>query len=380
MAEKRDYYEVLGLSKGASEDEIKKAYKKMARKYHPDLNPGDAEAEAKFKEINEAHTILSDPDKKARYDQFGHAGVDPSYNAGAGGGFGGFGADFGGFGDIFETFFGGGMGGSPQRRANAPTKGDDIHLRVTIEFEEAAFGCEKEIKYTKRSACKKCNGTGAKGGTELETCSQCGGRGVVSTVQRTILGNVQSQRTCPTCNGTGKRIKVPCPDCQGGIISEIKKTKVKIPAGIDNGQTLTLRSQGNAGRNGGPAGDVFITVMVKEHKIFERRGDDLYCEIPISFVDATLGAELTVPTLDGKVKYTVPEGTQTDSTFRFKGKGVTHLGAKSRGDMYVTVSVEIPRNLSSKQKDLLKKFSDTLTDKNLSKKTSFFEKINQLFK
>ena len=372
MAEKRDYYEVLGLSKGASDDEIKRAFKKMAKKYHPDLNPGNKEAEAKFKEINEAYGVLSDAEKKSRYDQFGHAGVDPSYGGGGGGagGFGDFGG-FGGFGDIFETFFGGGMGGS-SRRANAPAKGEDIHLRLNIEFNDAAFGCEKEIHYTRRCTCKSCKGTGAKGGTELETCPQCSGRGVISSVQRTILGNVQSQRTCPSCSGTGKRIKTPCPDCHGGIVTESKNTKVKIPAGIDNGQTLTLREQGNSGRNGGPAGDVYITLSVAPHRIFDRRGNDIYCEIPISFTDAALGCEMTVPTLDGKIKYNVPEGTQTDSTFRFKGKGVPKLGSKSRGDMYVTVTVEIPKNLTGKQKELLRKFAETVTDKNLEKKTSFF--------
>lgn len=379
MADKRDYYEVLGVDKSASDDEIKKAFKKMAKKYHPDLNPGNAEAEAMFKEINEAYGVLSDPEKKSRYDQFGHAGVDPSYGGGAGG-FGDFGG-FGGFGDIFDTFFGGmgGMGGQG-RRANAPTKGEDIHLHATITFEEAAFGCEKEIRYSRRCSCKSCNGTGAKGGTELENCTQCGGRGVVSSVQRTILGNVQSQRTCPSCNGTGKRIKTPCPDCTGGIINENKKTDVKVPAGIDDGQTLTLRGQGHAGRNGGPAGDVYISISVASHPVFERRGYDLYCEIPVSFVDAALGTEMIVPTLDGKVKYNIPEGTQTDSTFRFKGKGVTKLGTKTRGDMYVTVIVEIPRSLSSKQKDLLKKFNETLTDKNFEKKSSFLDKISKMFK
>ncbi|MBO4954525.1 MAG: molecular chaperone DnaJ [Clostridia bacterium] len=380
MAEKRDYYEVLGLSKGASDDEIKRAFKKMAKKYHPDLNPGNKEAEAKFKEINEAYGVLSDAEKKSRYDQFGHAGVDPSYGGGGGGagGFGDFGG-FGGFGDIFETFFGGGMGGS-SRRANAPAKGEDIHLRLNIEFNDAAFGCEKEIHYTRRCTCKSCKGTGAKGGTELETCPQCSGRGVISSVQRTILGNVQSQRTCPSCSGTGKRIKTPCPDCHGGIVTESKNTKVKIPAGIDNGQTLTLREQGNSGRNGGPAGDVYITLSVAPHRIFDRRGNDIYCEIPISFTDAALGCEMTVPTLDGKIKYNVPEGTQTDSTFRFKGKGVPKLGSKSRGDMYVTVTVEIPKNLTGKQKELLRKFAETVTDKNLEKKTSFFQKLNNMFK
>ena len=383
MAEKRDYYEVLGVQKGASEDEIKHAFRKMAKKYHPDLNPGDKNAEAKFKEVNEAYGVLSDPEKKARYDQFGHAGVDPSYGgAGAGAGAGGFGdfSGFGGFGDIFDTFFGGGMGGG-SRRPNAPSKGEDIHLRLGIEFTEAAFGAEKEIRYSRRCTCRSCNGTGAKGGTEFESCSQCGGRGVVTSVQRTILGNVQSQRTCPACGGTGRRVKTPCPDCQGGIINEQKSTKVKIPAGIDNGQTLTLRGQGHAGRNGGTAGDVYITVSVAPHKIFERRGTDLYCEIPISFTDAALGCEMTVPTLDGKIKYNVPEGTQTDSTFRFKGKGVPRLGStKARGDLYVTVTVEVPRKLSAKQKDLLKQFAATVTDKNQEKKTSFFEKINQIFK
>jgi len=381
MAEKRDYYEVLGLSKGASDEDIKKAFKKQAKKYHPDLNPGDASAEEKFKEINEAYGVLSDPEKKSRYDQFGHAGVDPSYGGGAGGGFGDFGG-FGGFGDIFETFFGGGMGGmgGHSARANAPVQGEDVHLRMNVTFEESAFGCEKEISYNRKTFCKSCKGTGAKDGTELETCSQCGGRGVVSSVQRTILGNVQSQRTCPSCNGTGKHIKTPCPDCHGGIVTESKKTKVKIPAGIDNGQTLTLRGQGHAGRNGGPAGDVYITVSVAPHAIFERRGIDIYCEVPISFTDAALGCEMTVPTLDGKVKYTIPEGTQTDSTFRFKGKGVTRLGTKTRGDMYVTVTVEVPKKLSSKQKELLSKFASTLTDKNLEKKTSFFDKLNSIFK
>ena len=384
MAEKRDYYEVLGVSKGASDDEIKKSFRKKAKQYHPDLNPGDAEAEKKFKEINEAYGVLSDPEKKQRYDQFGHAGVDPSYNAGGGGGFGdfgGFGGGFGGFGDIFDTFFGGGMGGmGGAARANAPTQGEDVHLRINITFEESAFGCEKEISYTRKSVCKSCKGTGAKDGTELETCSQCGGRGFISTVQRTILGNVQSQRPCPSCGGKGKIVKTPCPDCHGGIVSESKKTKVKIPAGIDDGQTLTLRGQGHAGRNGGPAGDVYISVSVSEHQIFERRGIDIYCEVPISFTDAALGCEMTVPTLEGKIKYNVPEGTQTDSTFRFKGKGIPRLGTKSRGDMYVTVTVEVPKKLNAKQKELLQKFAETVTDKNHEKKTSFFEKINKLFK
>ena len=382
MAEKRDYYEVLGLAKGASEEEIKKAYRRLAKQYHPDLNPGDKTAEERFKEVNEAYGVLSDPDKKSRYDQFGHAGVDPSYGAGgpgAGGGFGGFGG-FGDFGDVFSSFFGGGFGGGRGRGTNAPRKGEDIETVITIIFEEAAFGCEKELNLRRRRSCPHCSGTGAKDGKELETCPQCNGSGVVTSVQRTILGNIQSQSTCPSCGGRGKRIKTPCPHCQGGIIIEEKKIKVTIPAGIDNDQTLTMRNQGHAGQNGGPDGDVYIGVKVRKHALFERRGNDLYCKIPVSLVDASLGAKLQVPTLEGKVEYDLPEGTQTGSTFRFKGKGVPRIGGKARGDLYVTVEVEIPRNLSKKQKDILKEFSKTLDAKNFEKKSSFMDKLSSLFK
>lgn len=381
MAEKRDYYEALGVTKGASEDEIKKAYRKLAKKYHPDLNPDDKEAEAKFKEVSEAYEVLSDPEKKAKYDQFGHAAFDPSFGAGGAGGFGGF-SDFGGgMGDIFETFFGGGFGGGgSSRRANAPRKGQDIELELTISFEEAVFGCEKEIRYTREENCSSCNGTGAKNGTEVETCSRCGGSGVVTSVQRTILGNMQSQHPCPVCGGKGKVIKTPCPDCNGGTLRKEKHTKVTIPAGIDDGQVLTLRSQANAGRNGGPSGDVYIDIRVLPHKIFERRGVDLYCTVPISVVDATLGCEMTVPTIDGNIQYTVPEGTQTDSTFRFKGKGVPRINSKSRGDLYVTVEVEIPRGLNKNQKELLLKFGASLGEKNFEKRKSFLDKLGDLFK
>ena len=380
MAEKRDYYEILGLSKGASDDEIKKSYRKLAKKYHPDLNPGDATAEEKFKEVNEAYGILSDPEKKSRYDQFGHAGVDPSYGGGAGG-FGGMGG-MGDFGDVFSSFFGGfgGFGGGNSRRANAPRKGDDIEMMVTISFEEAAFGCEKELSFRRRKTCKDCNGTGAKGGVELETCPQCNGRGVVTSVQRTILGNIQSQSTCPTCNGRGKKIKIPCPHCQGGIVTEDKKIKITIPAGIDDGQSLTMRNQAHAGSNGGPDGDVYIGVRVRPHALFERRGTDLYCKIPVSFTDAALGAQLQVPTLEGKVEYDLPEGTQTGSTFRFRGKGITKIHSKNKGDLYVTIEVEIPRKLSKKQKDLLKEFAKTVEDKNFDQRKTFMDKLSQLFK
>ena len=377
MAEKRDYYEVLGLQKNASDDEIKKSYRKLAKKYHPDLNPDDKTAEEKFKEVNEAYGILSDPEKKSRYDQFGHAGVDPSYGGGAGaGGFGGFGG-MGDFGDVFSSFFGGFGGG---RRSGGPRKGEDIETFISISFEEAAFGCEKEISLRRRKSCKHCNGTGAKDGKELETCGQCKGSGVVTTVQRTILGNIQSQSTCPSCGGRGKRIKVPCSHCQGGIVTEDKKIKVTIPAGIDDGQTLTMRNQAHAGTGGGPDGDVYIGIKVRPHPLFERRGTDIYCKIPVSLTDAALGAKLQVPTLEGKVEYDLPEGTQTGSTFRFRGKGVPRIGTKSKGDMYVTVEVEIPRNLSKKQKELLKELAKTFDVKNFEKKESFMEKLGKLFK
>lgn len=381
MADKRDYYEVLGLEKSASEDDIKKAYRKMAKKYHPDLNPGDATAEERFKEVNEAYGILSDPEKKSRYDQFGHAGVDPNFGAGGGGGFGGFGG-MGDFGDVFSSFFGGGFGGmgGRGRNTNAPRKGEDIETLIHITFEEAAFGCEKELKLRRRRSCSHCKGTGAKDGTELETCSQCKGSGVVTSVQRTILGNIQSQTTCPSCGGRGKRIKTPCPHCQNGIITEDKKIKVTVPAGIDDGQTLTMRNQAHAGANGGPDGDVYIGIRVKPHDLFERQGTDLYCKIPVNLVDASLGAKLQVPTLEGKVEYDLPEGTQTGSTFRFRGKGVTRIGTKNKGDLYVTIEVEIPRNLSKKQKDILKEFSKTLENKNFERKSSFMEKLGNLFK
>lgn len=380
MADKRDYYEVLGLQKGASDDEIKKAYRRLAKKYHPDLNPGDTDAEAKFKEVSEAHEVLSDAEKRQKYDQFGHAAFDPSFGAGAGG-FGGFGG-FGDMGDIFDSFFGGGFGGfgGGRSRANAPVKGEDIELSLTITFEEAAFGCEKEIRYRRREVCSSCNGTGAKNGTEMETCSQCHGTGTVTSVQRTILGNMQTQRPCTACGGTGKVIKTPCPDCTGGTKMIEKVTKITVPAGIDNGQTLTLRSQANGGRNGGPAGDVYIHIRVLAHSLFERRGNDLYCNIPISVADAALGCTLIVPTLDGKVEYDMPEGTQPGAVFRFRGKGVTRINTKSRGDLYVTIDVEVPKKLDKKQKKLLEEFRDTLNDKHLEKRKSFAKKVADLFK
>ena len=375
MAEnKRDYYEVLGLQKSASADEIKRAYRQLAKKYHPDMNPGDSEAEQKFKDVNEAYAILSDTDKKAKYDQYGFAGVDP--NMGAGGGFGG---GFGGMdfdiSDIFGSFFGGGMGGSQQRR-NGPVRGDDIHLRVTVSFEEAAFGCKKDITFTRVERCTDCSGTGAEKGTTPERCSNCNGSGQVRVQQRTALGVFQSSRACDACGGTGKIIKNPCQTCRGtGAKKAQKKIEVSIPAGCDDGMMLALREQGSEGKNGGPTGDVILTVNVRPHHIFERDGYDIACEIPITFPEATLGAEIDVPTLEGDVKYTIPEGTQTGSVFTIRGKGIQMLGSKNKGDLHFTVVIEVPKSLTEKQKEILRQFSDSCGKNNYTKKESFLGKI-----
>ena len=373
MAEKRDYYEVLGIQKGASEDEIKKAYKKLARKYHPDMNPGDKEAEEKFKEVNEANEVLSDPEKKARYDQFGFAGVDPNYGAGAGGGAYGGGFDFGDLGDIFGSFFGGGFGGGQRRNPNAPQRGESIRASVSVSFTEAAFGCEKSVTLERSEQCPTCKGNGCAPGTTPEICPDCHGTGTVQTRRQTPMGVFASNGPCRKCGGTGRLIHQPCPDCRGtGAVRKRKTIKVNIPAGIDHGQTISLRGQGNAGRNGGPAGDLLITVMVQPHELFRRDGVDVFCEAPITFAQAVLGAELEIPTIDGKVKYSIPEGTQTGTVFRLKGKGIPVLNGRGRGDQYVTVTIETPRNLNREQKDALKKFSETLGESNYEKRKSFF--------
>ena len=374
--EKRDYYEVLGVSKGASEDEIKRAYKKLARKYHPDMNPGDKEAEEKFKEVNEANEVLSDPDKKARYDQFGFAGVDPNYGAGGGYGAGGF--DFGDLGDIFGSFFGGGFGGGGQRRRNGPQRGESIRMSVSVDFTEAAFGCEKEVTVERSEQCPTCKGNGCAPGTTPEVCPDCHGSGAVMQSQRTPFGVMQTQAVCGKCRGTGKIIHQPCPDCHGSGRARKRKTvKVNIPAGIDNGQTISLRGQGHAGKNGGPNGDLLITVMVKPHDIFRREGTSVFCEAPITFTQAVLGAEMEIPTIDGKVKYTIPEGTQTGTVFRLRGKGIPVLNGHGRGDQYVTVTIETPRGLNREQKEALKKFSETLGEGNYEKQRSFFKKFKK---
>ncbi len=376
MADKRDYYEVLGVSKSATEDEIKKAYRSIAKKYHPDMNPGNAEAEAKFKEANEAYAVLSDSEKRSKYDRFGHSAFDPSMGGGGSGfgGFGGFG-DFD-FGDIFSSFFGGG-GGSSRSSRNVPIEGDDVLARITITFDEAVFGCKKEISFARIEECPDCKATGAAKGTSPETCPTCHGTGRVTVQQQTMLGYMQTQKACSNCRGTGKIIKTPCKNCNGkGYIKVNKKLEVSIPAGIDSMQRIVLRGQGSAGRNGGPAGDLVIEVRVKEHSIFARERNNIYCEIPISFSEAALGAEIDIPLLGGKTKkYKIPEGTQTGTSFTLKGEGIPDINSKRKGDLVITVVVETPKNLSAEQKKLLTEFSKTLKETNTGKRDSFFKKL-----
>lgn len=380
MADKRDYYEVLGVSKTATEDDLKRAYRTLAKKYHPDLHPNDAEAEARFKEVNEAYEILSDPAKRQKYDQFGFAGVDPNYGAGQGGAYGG--GDFGGFGgfgdvgDIFESFFGGGFGGTQRSSPNGPRRGQDIKSNLTISFMDACKGTKKQVKVTRMDTCQDCRGTGAKAGTSPKTCPDCHGTGTVRVNKRTPLGVFQTTSSCERCGGSGKIIDTPCPSCSGqGRVRSVLNREVEIPAGIDNGQTLRVQGAGNSGVNGGEYGDLNIRVTVQPHEIFEREGFDINTEIPISYAQATLGDEITVPTIDGNVKYTVPAGTQTGTVFRLRGKGVKRLYRTDRGDQYVTVKVEVPRSLSKKQADLLRAFDESLDDRNQANKKSFFEKM-----
>lgn len=378
MADKRDYYEVLGVQKGASDDEIKKAYRACAKKYHPDLHPGDKECEEKFKEVNEAYEVLSDSDKKARYDQFGHAGVDSNYGAGAGGAGSPFGQGID-IDDIFSSFFGG-FGGRRSNNANAPMRGSDIETTVYISFEEAAKGCKQTINYSCVTTCDDCHGTGAQPGTSPKTCSSCGGSGRVTINQRTPFGVVQTQRTCDACHGRGKIVDNPCKKCGGsGKQRKNKTVDVTIPAGIKDQQILNVSGRGNSGTNGGPAGDLHVYVNVRPHPVFERRGDDVWCEVPITFTQAALGADVVVPTLDGKVSYTVREGTQPGDVFRLKGKGIQRLGSRGRGDQYVRVTVEVPKNLNGKQKELIKQLDGATGDKNYAKRRNFFDKIKKMF-
>ena len=381
MADKRDYYEVLGVEKSASEDDIKKAFRKLARQYHPDLHPDDKEAEAKFKEINEAYEVLSDKDKRAKYDQFGHAAFDPSYG-GAGAGAGGFGG-FSDMGDIFDSIFGGfGFGGgSRSSNPNAPRRGGDIETSVTIDFMDACAGKKVNVRVNRSEQCPDCHGSGAAAGTQPKTCPDCKGTGTRRVTQRTPFGNISQTATCSRCGGKGKIIDTPCAKCGGkGQIRNAQDREVEIPAGVDDGQTLRVQGGGHAGTNGGPSGDLHIRVDVRPDPIFERDGYDVWTEVPLTYTQATLGAEIIVPTVDGKVKYNVPEGTQAGTVFRLRGKGIKKLYRTDRGDHYVKVTVEIPKNLSKDQKAKLKAFEDSLSDTNYQKRSGFFDKLREKFK
>ncbi len=380
MANKRDYYEVLGVAKDADEATIKKAYRQLAKKYHPDVNPGDKDAEEKFKEVNEAYQTLSDPQKRASYDQFGPDGPQAGFGGG-GGGFGGFsgfeGGGFGGFEDIFSSFFGGGMGG---QQRNGPIPGDDLRYDLTISFEEAAMGCEKEINLVRDEECPTCNGTGAKPGTKVDTCPNCHGTGQERVITNTPIGRIQNVRTCSRCHGAGKIITEPCVKCHGrGKVRVSKRRTIKVPAGIDNGQVLTIRGQGGLGERGGPAGDLLIVITVRPHRLFKRRDDNLYIEMPLTFTQAALGAELDIPTLEKPVKYRFPEGTQPGQVFTLRGQGVTHLRGGGKGDLYVTAVVDIPKKLTEKQKELLRQFDGTTTERQYEKRKTFLDRLRDVF-
>ena len=384
MAEKRDYYEVLGLQKGATYSEIKSAYRKLAKKYHPDLNPDDPEAEAKFKEVNEANDVLSDPDKRAKYDRFGHAGVDPSYGGGAGGygyggGFGGFSADGGiDLGDIFDSIFGSSTGSRSRANPNAPKRGSDIAINLDIGFMEACKGITHEVEINRAETCDSCNGSGAKLGTTPKTCPDCHGSGYVRVTQRTMLGSMSSQRPCTRCGGKGKIIETPCPTCGGnGRVQKRKKITINVPAGIDNGQVLTIRGEGNAGANGGAKGDLNVRITVRKDPLFDRKGFDIWVELPITYTQAALGAEVTVPTIDGNVTYRIPDGTQPGDVLRLRGKGVQRLQREGRGDMMVRVLIEVPKRLNKQQRGILEELDLALTEKNFEKKSSFMDKLKK---
>ena len=385
MATKRDYYEILGVNKNATDDELKKAYRKLAKKYHPDANPDDkAGAEAKFKEVNEAYENLSDPQKRRMYDQFGT--TDPQGFGGAGGPFGGQGGyysysssdfgDFGDLGDIFSSFFGGGFGGrnSSTRRQSGPRKGADLNLGLEITFEQAFLGVEKEVMITRNDTCHTCHGTGAKPGTSKTTCTICNGTGQVTQVQNTILGQMQTRRTCSACHGTGEIIKEPCETCHGkGTVRKQPKIKVKIPAGIDDNQTVVLRGEGEPGEKGGPKGDLYITVRIKRHSIYTRKGNNVLCEVPITITQATLGAELEIPMVDGtKEKYKIPDGTQTGSKFTIRNKGFKSVNSSSVGDFIFTVTVQTPKRLTKEQRDLLTQLAKTMNEQPPIKKRGLF--------
>ena len=376
MANKRDYYEVLGIDKNATDEDIKRAYRKKAKECHPDLHPNDKEAEARFKELNEANEVLSDPDKRARYDQFGFDG--PDMGGGAGGNpFGGM--DFsgmGGMGDIFDQLFNGGMGGSAQARRNAPRQGNDVRYELRLTFEEAAKGCHKSVEFYRYENCATCGGSGAKPGTQPQTCSMCKGTGQI----RQSGGWMTTVRTCPACGGSGKVIKDKCSSCGGSGRVRMRRTlELDVPAGVDDNIVLSKRGQGEPGANGGPNGDLLIQIAVKPHKLFRREGTNLRLEVPISFTQAALGAEIDVPTLDGSVKYTIPEGTQTDTEFRIRGKGIQQLGSNNKGDLIFKVRVETPRRLTEKQRELLRQFDGDDNGKQYDQRKTFIDKVKELF-
>lgn len=370
MADKKDYYEVLGVQKGASDDEIKRAYRKMAMKYHPDRNPDNKEAEEKFKEANEAYAVLSDPEKRDKYDRFGHAGVDPNAGFGGGAGFSGF----GGVEDIFGDLFGGGFGGFSGGRArrNGPRKGNDLQKSITIEFTEAIFGCRKEISLTKDVKCRTCNGEGTAPGTHKHTCEKCGGTGQVTRMSQTPFGTFQNVTTCDACGGTGEVIEMPCPTCHGkGTVRKNVTLKIDIPAGVDNDSIIPIRGEGEPGVNGGPFGDLYIVIRVKPHKVYKRRGDDLYLDMPITYAQAVLGDKVKVPGFGETYSYTIAPGTQTGSNFRLKGKGVRNPRTGKFGDLYVKVNIEVPTKLSSKEKKAIKKMDEEIAGKAYPKKQEF---------
>ncbi|AHD06352.1 molecular chaperone DnaJ [Paenibacillus larvae] len=368
---KKDYYEVLGVSKNASQEEIKKAYRKLARQYHPDVNKA-ADAEEKFKEAKEAYDVLSDNQKRATYDQFGH--VDPNQGMG---GFGG-GADFGGFGDIFDMFFGG--GGSSRRNPNGPQRGSDLQYTMTIEFKEAVFGKETDIQIPRTESCDTCHGTGAKPGTHPETCSVCHGSGQQEVVQNTPFGRIVNRRACSGCNGQGQIIKDKCPTCSGtGKVRKKRKIHIKIPAGVDDGAQLRVSGEGEGGLRGGPPGDLYVVIRVNPHDFFEREGDDIYCEVPLTFTQAALGDEIEIPTLTEKVKLKIPAGTQTDTYFRLKGKGVPRLRGYGQGDQHVKVVVVTPTNLKEEQKELLREFGKLNGEHTHEQQKTIFERMKKAF-
>lgn len=383
MSQKEDYYKLLGVSKDCTESELKKAYRKQSKKYHPDLNPNDKESESKFKEISEAYEVLSDQNKRAEYDRFGHSTPGGQYGGGAagfGGGFGGF--DFGDIGDIFEGFFGGG-GGFRGRSSNpnAPRQGEDIYKNISITFLEACKGVAKDMTVTYQKTCSSCNGNGSKNGTSHSQCGSCNGTGSVKVQQRTAFGTISTSTTCSNCKGKGKVVTESCTSCRGeGLKFEKEVVSVNIPGGIDNGQTLSIRNAGHCGINGGPRGDLNVTVAVEPDSIFSRKGFDIWCEIPITYTQAVLGDEIVVPTIDGKVKYSIGESTQPGTVFRLRSKGVTHINARTRGDQYVQVNVEVPKQLSKSQRESLRMFENSLTDKNYEKRRGFIDKIKDMFK